>query len=213
MSVVRGAIELLKALQQSGNHGQVPFAASWRWYPSLVQLVPDGLDGDKTRFAKFTNCRTTSLGSHVSGPLDRQPHAPKHPHYSGKMPASAKGSRYSSSVQLTRQLTLGNKPAAMSCRMVKAKAAARESAARLLPEGLCLPRLRGAVPPWVNSIGPSRPHFDGPASQGISVNIVSRGSTMAESAASERPAQTAYKPGRAFNLPVHPRSGRATTTV
>ena len=35
MSVVRGAIELLKALQQSGNHGQVPFAASW----ALVSLA------------------------------------------------------------------------------------------------------------------------------------------------------------------------------
>ena len=108
MLAARDAIEPVKALQQSGNHGQVPFAASWRWYPSLVQLVRDGLDGDKTRFAKFTNCRTKGLGSHVSGPLHRQPHAPKHPHYSGAMPASAKGSRYPSSVQLTRQLTLGN---------------------------------------------------------------------------------------------------------
>jgi hypothetical protein len=52
------------------------------------------------------------------------------------------------------------KPAAMSCRMVEAKAAARESAARLLPEGLCFPRLRGAVSPWVNSIGPSWPVVD-----------------------------------------------------
>ena len=48
------------------------------------------------------------------------------------------------------------KPPAMSCRMVEAKAAAREFAARLLPEG---PRPRGAVSPWVNSIGPSWPDF------------------------------------------------------
>ena len=45
--------------------------------------------------------------------------------------------------------------------MVEAKAAARESAARLFPEELCLARLRGAVSPWVNSIGPSWLHFDG----------------------------------------------------
>ena len=96
------------------------------------------------------------------------------------------------------------KPAAMSCRKAEAKAAAREFAARLLPEGLCLPRLRGAVSPWVNSIGPSWPHIGGQGRQRLSVKIVS-------SCSGERPAQEAYKPGRAFDLPIHPRSGRRST--
>jgi hypothetical protein len=59
----RYAIEPVKALQQSGNHGQVPFAAPWRWYLSLVQLASDGLDGDKARFPKFTNCRAKGLSA------------------------------------------------------------------------------------------------------------------------------------------------------
>ena len=61
----RDAIEPVKALHQSGNGGEVPFAASWCCYPSLVQLARDGFDGDKARFAKFANCRTKGLGSHV----------------------------------------------------------------------------------------------------------------------------------------------------
>jgi hypothetical protein len=91
MLAVRETIEPVKALQQSGNGGAVPFTASWRRYPSLVQLACDGLDGDKARFAKFANCRSKAFGSHVCGPLVsqsiadpaivRQPQALKHPHY------------------------------------------------------------------------------------------------------------------------------------
>ena len=108
MLAARDAIEPVKALQQSGNHGQVPFAAPWRWYLSLVQLASDGLDGDKARFPKFTNCWAKGLSSHVSDPLDRQRHAPKRPPHSVAMPVATTGARNSSSVQFLRQLTLGN---------------------------------------------------------------------------------------------------------
>jgi hypothetical protein len=115
---VRGAIEPFQALQQSGNGGEVPFAASWCCYPSLVQLARDGLDGDKARFAKFANCRTKALGSHVRRPLVSQstadpatvlqPQALKHPHYGVAMPPTASGARHPSSVQFVRQTTMGN---------------------------------------------------------------------------------------------------------
>jgi hypothetical protein len=62
---VRGAIEPIKALQQSGNGGEVPFAAPWRWNPALGQLSRNGLDGDKARLSKVTNCRAKSLSSQV----------------------------------------------------------------------------------------------------------------------------------------------------
>jgi len=68
MSAVRGAIESFQALQQSGNGGWVPFAASCCWYPSSVQLSRDGVAGDKARFSKPTNCRAIGLRSHVRDP-------------------------------------------------------------------------------------------------------------------------------------------------
>jgi hypothetical protein len=52
------------------------------------------------------------------------------------------------------------KPAAISCRMVEAKAAARESAARLFVEALCTPRPRDDVTPLTCSMGPSWPNLD-----------------------------------------------------
>jgi hypothetical protein len=52
-------------VQQSTNARWVPFATPCRWYLSLVQLARDGLDGEKARFPKFTNCRAKSLGSRV----------------------------------------------------------------------------------------------------------------------------------------------------
>ena len=90
----------------------MPFTALWRWYPSLVQLSRNGLDGDKARFSKFTNCRAKDLSSRIRGPLVHQftvdpvlsrIQAPKHPHYSGAMPPTAFDSWYPPSVQLCRQ--------------------------------------------------------------------------------------------------------------
>jgi hypothetical protein len=67
----------------------VPFAASCRWYPSLVQLAPDGLDGDKAGFPKFTNCRARGLGSHVRDPLAGTAHLTHRPRH--KDPADPRG--------------------------------------------------------------------------------------------------------------------------
>jgi hypothetical protein len=65
----RDTIEPLKTLQQSANAKGVPFAALCCRYSSLVQLPRDGLDGDKARFPKFTNCRSQGLGSRIRGLL------------------------------------------------------------------------------------------------------------------------------------------------
>jgi hypothetical protein len=90
----------------------MPFTALWRWYPSLVQLLRNGLDGDQARFSKLANCRPKDLSSRIRGPLVHQftvdpvlsrIQAPKHPHYSGAMPPTAFGSWYPPSVQLCRQ--------------------------------------------------------------------------------------------------------------
>ena len=108
----RDAIEPVKALQQSGNSGEVPFAALRCSYSLPVQLVRNGLDGDKARSSKLTNCRAKDLSSCVRGPLVHQfivdpvlfrIQAPKHPHHSGAMPPAASGSWYPPSVQLFRQ--------------------------------------------------------------------------------------------------------------
>ncbi|MEA2909576.1 MAG: hypothetical protein QOJ15_1657 [Bradyrhizobium sp.] len=98
----------------------MPFAAPWRWYPSLVQLSRDGLDGDITRFSKLTNCRAKGLSSHVRDPPARQSivdpvlsrreqiQAPKHPQYGIAMPPTAAGRWYPPSVQFTCEPTMGN---------------------------------------------------------------------------------------------------------
>ena len=52
------------------------------------------------------------------------------------------------------------KPAAISCRMVEAKAAARESAACLFVEATCTARPRDDAAPRICSIGPSWPDLD-----------------------------------------------------
>jgi hypothetical protein len=114
----RGMLQLFQAVQQSANAAWVPFAAPCRLYFSLVQLTSNGLDGDKARFPKFTNCRANSLSPHVCDPLAcpsivavagrDQAQARQHPRDSGAMPSTAKGGRYPSSVQFIRQLTLGN---------------------------------------------------------------------------------------------------------
>ena len=109
------------------------------------------------------------------------------------------------------------KPAAISFRMVGSKARARASAARLPPNAPCLPRLLGDVSPRTRSIGPSWPGFDTAAD----VKIVSKphlsrthlvagysSPLSAIKANKRRPAQE-LGPGRAINLPVHPRSGRS----
>ena len=60
--------------------------------------------------------------------------------------------RFNSSASVRREM----KPAAISPRMVEAKAAARESAARLFAEAVAFfPRLRDEVPQRTCSIGPS----------------------------------------------------------
>ena len=116
----RDTIQPFQAPQQTANGGWLPFAAPCRLYPLHVQLSRDVLGGDKARFAKFPNCRAIGFSSHVRGLLGcssivdpalaqlDQAQARQHPHDGGAMPASAKGGRYPSSVQLTRQLTLGN---------------------------------------------------------------------------------------------------------
>jgi hypothetical protein len=120
MLAARDTIEPVKALQQSGNGGQVPFAALWRWYLSLVQLARDATDGDKARSSKFTNCWAKGLSSHVRDPLGCQPiigpalhrfevaQARQHPRYGGAMPPPAAGSRYPPSVQFIRESTIRN---------------------------------------------------------------------------------------------------------
>src|SRR5258707_6242129 len=83
-----------------------PFAASCRWYPSLVQLARDGRDGDKARFPKFTNCWAKGLSSQVSDPLacqftvgpaplrHEQVQTRKHPRYGGAIAAPATPGRH-----------------------------------------------------------------------------------------------------------------------
>jgi hypothetical protein len=116
MSAARGAIEFLKALQQSGNGGLVPFAASRRWCLSLVQLASDGQVGDKARFPKFTNCRAHGLSPRVRDPPDcqsvvaiaSQPEAEQQSLYGGSMPSTAMGGQYFPPIQFLRQRMLGN---------------------------------------------------------------------------------------------------------
>ena len=112
----RGELQSFQPMQQSLNAGWVPFAASRGWYLSLAQLACDGIDGDKASFLKIGNCRGQRLSSCVRSTLlclsivDPGARAPceqalalQHPHYSGVMPFTTMGSRYSSSVQLFRQ--------------------------------------------------------------------------------------------------------------
>src|SRR5882762_7381496 len=68
----RGRLQSFHTVQQSVNAASVPFAATYRWYLSPVQLASDDPAGDKARFPKFTNCRTKGLSSRVRGLLDCQ---------------------------------------------------------------------------------------------------------------------------------------------
>ncbi len=98
----------------------MPFAAACCWYPALVQLARNGVDGDKACFPKFTNCRAKGLGSHIRDPLAcqsivdpalsrrEQAQAGKHPCYGVAMPPTASDAQYPPSVQFIRQPTLGN---------------------------------------------------------------------------------------------------------
>ena len=54
----RGAIEPIKALQQSAAGASMPFAAQCRRHVSFVQLAGDATDGDEARFPKLPNCRS-----------------------------------------------------------------------------------------------------------------------------------------------------------
>ena len=158
MWAARDTIEPIKALQQSGNGGEVPSATSRCCYPLLVQLGRDGLDGDKARFPKFTNCWAKGLSSHVNDPLacqftvdstfrHEQIQAPKHPNYSGAMPPTANGARYSPSVQLIRQATLRNE----ACRDQHSNGRQQNEGAgirsALDPNASCTLRLRDEVLP------------------------------------------------------------------
>jgi len=126
-----------------------------RGYLSLAQFPCDGLDGDKASSLNFSNCRGQPLSSHVSGTLlilASLPHVIKPKRVSIRvtvvrchLPPWAAGMslRFNSSASADRE----RKPAARSSRMVEAKALARESAARLLANAPCIPRLRDEVSP------------------------------------------------------------------
>ena len=170
---VRGAIELLKALQQSLNTGGVPFAAECGWYLSLVQCVRDGVKRDEAFCLKFPNCRSQCPGSCISGPLAclaivgpvPLPDVSSPSRVSilttvvyCHLPPRAVGIllRFNSSASAWRE----TKPAALSSRRVEAKARARASAARLLTSGPPrIPRLRDAVVPRSCFIGQSWPRL------------------------------------------------------
>ena len=67
--------------------------------------------------------------------------------------------RFNSSARARREM----KPSALSSRRVEAKARARESAARLLANAPCIPRLREDLSPRACSIEPSWPELICPA--------------------------------------------------
>jgi hypothetical protein len=66
---VRGAIELLKALQHSLDTGWVPFAAECGWYLSRVQLVCDGVKRGEAFCLQLRNCRSQRQGLRISSAL------------------------------------------------------------------------------------------------------------------------------------------------
>jgi hypothetical protein len=110
--------EPFQAAKQSANAGWMPLASQCRWYLSLVQFARDGLKGHGALCLECANSRSQSLGSRICGlvacksnldpALGDQTQARKHPPDGGAMPATAKGGRYSPSVQFIRKLTLGN---------------------------------------------------------------------------------------------------------
>jgi hypothetical protein len=107
------------------------------------------------------------------------------------------------------------KPAAISFRMVGSKASAWVSAARLPANAPCILRLPGEVSPRTGSIGRLWPRLArrwpmlrlcrGPDLFGQ--QQIDRPRLIRVPANKRRPAQEACKPGRAFHLPLHPRSG------
>jgi len=125
----------------------------------------------------------------------------KHPRYGGAMPPTANGARYPPMFNSFASPRWETKPAAISSRMVGSKTRAPESAARLSPNAPCIPRLLGKVSPRTRSIGPSWQGFD--AGAGQSNEVHSRPTNK------RRPTQELCNPGRAFDLPVHPRSGQS----
>jgi hypothetical protein len=115
---LRGRLQPFQAAQQLVNAGSVPFAATCRWYLSLVQLASDGQAGDKARSLKFTNCRAHGFSPRVRDPPDcksivalagcDQTQAYQHPRDGGAMPPATTGGRYPTSVQFIRKRALGN---------------------------------------------------------------------------------------------------------
>jgi len=108
------------------------------------------------------------------------------------------------------------KPAAISFRMVASKARARASAPRLLANAPCISRLLGEVSPRTGSIGRLWPRL---ASRRPMLRLcrspelfgqqqIDRPRLTRAPANKRRPVQE-LGPGRAFDLPVHPRSGQS----
>jgi hypothetical protein len=145
----------------------MPFAALCRRYPSLVQLPGDGIDGDKARFPKFTNCRSQGLGSRIRGPLvcqtiigpavaqRYQAQARQHPYYGGQMPPAAKGGRYAPSVQLVRQRSVRNEVSHHQLPNGRGACTDVRVCDSLFFKAMCTPRLRDKVLPRNCFIGSS----------------------------------------------------------
>ena len=99
----------------------MPFRALRGWYPSLVQLLRDGIDGDKASFPKLSDCRGQRVSSHVRDRLEcevaanstmcrcESAQAREHPPYGTAMPPAVAGTRQPSSIQLIRKTEIGSK--------------------------------------------------------------------------------------------------------
>jgi hypothetical protein len=99
----------------------MPFRAPRGWYPSLVQLSRDGIDGDKASFPKLSDYRGQRLSSHFRDRLEfevavsstmcrcESAQAREHPPYGAAMPPAVAGTRQPSSIQLIRKTEIGSK--------------------------------------------------------------------------------------------------------
>ena len=131
------------------------------------------------------------------------------------MPPTANGAQYSPSVQFIRQATLRNEACRHKLPNGREQSKCAVSAARLPANAPCILRLPGEVSARTRSIGPSWPVLG--ARLGVK-NVSRSGSARAAPGRARRvraptnkrrAAQVIGKPGRPFDLPVHPRSGRS----
>ena len=150
-------------MPQSANAGWVPFGALCRWYLSLVQLTRNGFRGE-ARFPKFMNCWAQGHSPNVRGPIDcpsivavagrDQAHAYQHPPIEVRCHLAPRTAGILLRFNSFASACWETKPAAISTRMVVAKARARESAPRLFAEAAAsIPRLRDEVPPFLAPLG------------------------------------------------------------